>query len=107
MKPFLTSALRLSGTTPPAQRDPRLGCAPIGLATTYGATPAMLITWAGDLVAILGEADPGPGSDGTWLVEVGLGPCESASAGLFFDTLDQAIHWAEACCRERGGIGLA
>jgi hypothetical protein len=67
----------------------------------------MLVTWAGDLVAILSEADMESGPDATWFVEFGLGPCESPPAGLFFDTLDEAVHWAERRCRELGGIGLA
>jgi hypothetical protein len=108
MKSFSTSALQLICKTPSVLRDPRLGCVPIGLATPGEATPAMLITWAGDLVAILGEADSYPGpEDGTWYVEYGLGPCETPPSGLFFDTLDDAIHWAEVRCLERGGIGLA
>jgi hypothetical protein len=107
MKSFSTSALQLVYATPTLQKDPRLGCTAISLATPGGPTCGMLVTWAGDLVAVLGETDPDLRPEESWIVEFGLGPCEPPPGGLFFDSLDEAIRWVEASCRELGRIGLA
>jgi hypothetical protein len=107
MKPYSTSDLPSISATPYVQQDPRLRCAAIGIATHDGPTRGLMVTWAGDLVAILGEVDRILSPDETWIVEFGVGPCEPPPGGLFFDTLDEAIQWAEVNCREELQIGHA
>jgi hypothetical protein len=72
----------------------------MGLATPGGPTPGVLVTWAGDLVAIIGEAGPDLALDAPCFVEFGLGPCEPTPGGQFFETFSDAIRWVEARCRE-------